>query len=74
MLAAAEKHLIGKNGSISSWQIKKIIIAGGLTPENVKKAEEIFQPYGVDVSSGVETAGEKDPQKIKTFLQNAKGV
>lgn len=69
----------GKTFDWEKWQHiklanKKIIIAGGLTPENVRKAEEIFQPYGVDVSSGVETAGEKDPQKIKTFLQNAKGV
>lgn len=69
----------GKTFDWDKWQqvsflSKKIIIAGGLNAENVKKAITLFGPYGVDVSSGVETAGEKDSMKIKQFLKNAKEV
>lgn len=51
----------------------KLLLAGGLHPNNVQKAISIVQPKGVDVSSGVETNGEKDVEKIKTFIIRAKG-
>lgn len=52
----------------------KIIIAGGLTPENVEELRG-YGFYGVDVSSGVESiTGKKDPKKVRQFILNAKSL
>lgn len=51
----------------------RIILAGGLTPENVREAIRIVHPYAVDVCSGVEaTPGTKDWLKVEAFIHNAK--
>jgi len=52
----------------------KLILAGGLTPQNVDEAIKQAEPAGVDVSSGVETNGEKDLNKIYDFLDMVKGA
>jgi phosphoribosylanthranilate isomerase len=52
-----------------------VIVAGGLTPVNVSKAMELFQPFGVDVVSGVEArSGKKDPERVRAFVNAVRGV
>lgn len=49
------------------------ILAGGLTPENVREAIRLARPRGVDVAGGVENApGEKDPEKVRRFVEQAR--
>ncbi|MBS8264492.1 phosphoribosylanthranilate isomerase [Mesobacillus boroniphilus] len=70
----------GGNGSSFDWEQAKlfghlksnIILAGGLNPKNVRQAIAKVKPIMVDVSSGVESNGEKDLLKIKEFIYNAK--
>ncbi|MGH7890661.1 MAG: phosphoribosylanthranilate isomerase, partial [Thermodesulfobacteriota bacterium] len=52
---------------------KKIILSGGLTPENVSRAIETVKPYGVDVSTGVEDSpGKKNHIKMRKFIEAVK--
>ena len=71
----------GGTGAIADWDFVAalaarypIMLAGGLTPENVVQAVELVNPAGVDVSSGVETDGEKDQRKIRSFVQRARSA
>lgn len=72
----------GGTGRTFDWGIlrdlaidRPLILAGGLTPDNVVSAVETVRPWGVDVSSGVETSpGVKDHDLIRRFVSLAKGV
>ena len=66
----------GGTGESFNWNLAQqiaekfpVIIAGGLDPENVARLIETAAPWGVDVSSGVETGGVKDTSKIKSFIE-----
>ena len=66
----------GGSGEKFDWGILKdldpvlpVAVAGGLTPENVEELILRYHPWGVDVSSGVETHGHKDPAKILAFIR-----
>jgi phosphoribosylanthranilate isomerase len=72
--------LYGGGGARADWQrvatlhqYGRIILAGGLTPENVRQAIQVVRPYAVDVCSGVEAApGTKDWDKVRAFVSRAK--
>ena len=72
----------GGTGHTTDWsfagEVAKavpILLAGGLTPENVQEAIRQVQPYGVDVSSGVEQSpGRKDSAKMRAFIQSVRLV
>lgn len=79
LLDAYRPGIPGGTGETFDWQrvpknsTKPIVLAGGLTPENVSKAINTTQVFGVDVSGGVESSpGKKDAQKVQTFIHNAK--
>ncbi len=77
LVDAAVKGVYGGSGVTADWSVaaelaKKypLLLAGGLTPENVADAVRQVKPWGVDVASGVESApGEKDASKMKAFVR-----
>ena len=81
-LAVLDTHqegALGGTGLTFDWSIARslgrsfdFLLAGGLSPENVEDAIGAAAPWGVDVSSGVETDGVKDPAKIAAFARRAR--
>jgi phosphoribosylanthranilate isomerase len=79
LLDAYRPGVPGGTGESFDWQRvprhsgRQIILAGGLTPENVAEAIQIAHPQAVDVSGGVEARpGRKDPRKVRAFIKAAK--
>ena len=82
VLDAYSDQAYGGTGQVIDWRVAaevakaaNILLAGGLTPDNDEKAIQAVQPYGVDVSSGVESApGKKDHEKVRAFIRAARVV
>lgn len=83
LLDAYAPDKIGGTGEQFNWDLaveaqklgRPVFLAGGLNPSNVSQAVRRVRPYGIDVSSGVEkSAGKKDHEKVRAFIQAAKGA
>jgi phosphoribosylanthranilate isomerase len=83
LLDAYHPTLRGGTGRVADWDlaarlaatVPQLMLAGGLHPENVAAAVQQVRPFAVDVASGVEAApGRKDHEKVRAFVQAAKGA
>lgn len=82
VLDSYSSEAYGGTGKTMDWALAaeaartaKIILSGGLNPDNVGRAIEVVRPYGVDVSSGVEAApGKKDHGKVRSFVQAVRSL
>ena len=82
LLEGEKRTVAGGTGETFAWEKaaalkgnSKVIVSGGLKPENVAEAVTSLEPGGVDVSSGVEKElGIKDHRKVKEFIEAARGA
>jgi phosphoribosylanthranilate isomerase len=83
LIDAYDPAAYGGTGQRADWgaaaavarRVERLLLAGGLTPENVAEAVRVVRPWGVDVASGVElTPGRKDQAKVRAFIGSAKGA
>jgi phosphoribosylanthranilate isomerase len=82
LVDARVEGVLGGSGVVveTEWVVdlarrRKIVLAGGLTPDNVAQRIRALQPHGVDVASGVEASpGVKDPKKIERFVRRARAA
>jgi phosphoribosylanthranilate isomerase len=86
MLDSSTSETRGGTGRTFDWErvqpwagiinsISKLIVAGGLHPGNVQEAIHLLHPWGVDVSSGVESApGKKDPRRVRAFVKAVRAM
>jgi phosphoribosylanthranilate isomerase len=81
LLDSYSKDEFGGTGSTFNWQVipesirSKVILAGGISVENVGKIVEEINPVAIDISSGLESSvGKKDAEKVKTFFNRIKTI
>ena len=81
LLDKHEAGQLGGTGIVFDWSLARhiakdyrVTLAGGLTPDNVAEAIRTVHPWAVDVSSGVETDGWKDPDKIRAFAASVRAA
>lgn len=84
LLDSRTEERIGGTGMVHDWSIsaeivrnatKPVILAGGLTPDNVAEAIATVRPFAVDVNSGVDDVnGNKDAEKVEHFIRAARGL
>jgi phosphoribosylanthranilate isomerase len=86
LLDSGTPELRGGTGKAFAWggadslvrclkRLYPVVIAGGLTPSNVKQATKVLGPWGVDVVSGVEVRpGKKDPEKVRAFVRAVREI
>jgi phosphoribosylanthranilate isomerase len=81
LLDTLKDGMLGGSGETHDWNLSAamvsklsvpVILAGGLNPSNVREAIGRVRPYAVDVSSGVETNGRKDPAKMAAFVEQVR--
>ncbi len=83
LLDSSAAGKVGGTGAVHDWSVSRavveavevdipVILAGGLTPDNVKEAVKSVLPYAVDTASGIETDGMKDEKKICRFVREAR--
>ncbi len=82
LLDSVAQGKLGGTGAVHDWSTSAsivkslnvpVILAGGLNPDNVAAAIKKVRPYAVDASSGLETDGKKDPQKLISFIREVRG-
>ena len=81
LLDACVEGQRGGTGKTCDWALaqeavalgRPVVLAGGLTPDNVAEAVRVVRPYAVDTAGGVESApGKKDHERVRTFIERAK--
>ena len=81
LLDSYSEKMRGGTGTRFDWELAKVVrgyanilVSGGLGPENVREAIELFEPYGVDASSSLEERpGKKNGERVRRFVRAAKG-
>jgi len=82
LLDTYKRGQVGGTGETFDWRLAReakkygqVILAGGLTPDNVAQAIKVSQPQAVDTASGTEAApGKKDPEKLRAFFSAVRGI